>query len=208
MARHHSQSSLPCTDMGQCRLNVFPFLNGGDFRLLEADVPARDEEIDRRVDVPIMPSTTTATNPLSDYEALSTLWATACSARGTDLRGESLIHLDVLGPVPRGFVAKLRSKQRPAGIEHGFGQAGSGQSGAIDVADADAPVLAHETRGQLVQEVLTAVRDPGVDGPNAAPVSVGQHHGERIVISFGINNLDAEFSCEFTRLASRPQRQS
>src|SRR5487761_34497 len=59
-------------------LNVFPSLKGGDFRLPEADVPARDEEIDCRVDVPVMPSTTAATAPLSYYEALSTLWAAAC----------------------------------------------------------------------------------------------------------------------------------
>src|SRR5487761_107996 len=77
-------------------VNVFPSLKRGDFRLLEADVPARDEEIDRRVDVPVMRSTTSATAPLSHYEALSTLWAAACTARGTDLRGRSLVNLDVL----------------------------------------------------------------------------------------------------------------
>jgi len=95
--------------------NVFPSLKGGDFRLPEADVPARDEEIDRRVDVPIMPNTTAATAPLSHYEALSTLWAAAYTARGTDLRGESLVNLDVLTPVPHGFVVELGSKLRPAG---------------------------------------------------------------------------------------------
>src|SRR6185437_10307195 len=58
-------------------VNVFPSLKGGDFRPLDADVPARDEDIDRRVDVPIMPSTASATDPVSHYEALSTLWAAA-----------------------------------------------------------------------------------------------------------------------------------
>ncbi len=131
------------------RVNVFPSLNGGDFRLPEADVPARDEEIDRRVDVPVMPSTTAATAPVPYYEALSTLWAAACAARGGDLRGESLVNLDVLGPMSRGFGVKLGSKLRPAGIEHGLGQAGSGQSAGIDVADAEAPVLAHDGRRAL-----------------------------------------------------------
>ena len=74
-----------------------------------------------------MPSTTSATDPLSDYEALSTLWAAARSARGTDLRGKSLVNLDVLTPVPQGFIAEPRSKLRPAGIEYGFGQAGSAE---------------------------------------------------------------------------------
>src|SRR5690348_3536827 len=89
-----------------------------------------------------MPSTTLATDPLSNYEALSTLWAAARSARGTDLRGKSLLNLDVLTPVPQGFVAELKSKLRPAGIEHGFAQAGSDQSAGTDIADADAPIFA------------------------------------------------------------------
>jgi hypothetical protein len=46
-----------------------------------------------------MPSTTAATAPLSYYEALSTLRAAACTARGTDLRGESLVNFDVFGKV-------------------------------------------------------------------------------------------------------------
>ena len=133
---------------------------------MEADVPAREEDIDCRVDVPIMPSTTATTAPLSDYEALSTLWAAAHSARGTDLRGKSLVNLDVLSPVPDGLIADLRSKLRPAGIEYGLGQAGAGQSRGIDITDADASVLAHQPRGQLVQEVLAAGGNLRVDGPH------------------------------------------
>ena len=113
-----------------------------------------------------MPSTTVATAPLSHYEALSTLWAAAHSARGTDLRGKSLVNLDVLSPVPDGLVADLGSKLRPAGIEYGLGQAGAGQCRRIDVTDTDAPVLAHEPRGQLVQEVPAAGGNLRVDGPH------------------------------------------
>ncbi|HEX4268042.1 MAG TPA: hypothetical protein VHY36_09165, partial [Steroidobacteraceae bacterium] len=75
-------------------LNVFRSLKGGDYRLLEADVPAQDEDIDSRVDVSIMRSTTSATDPVSHYEVLSTFWAAACAARGTDLRGQSLVNLE------------------------------------------------------------------------------------------------------------------
>src|SRR5487761_441602 len=293
---------------------------GGDFRLPEADVPARDEDIDSRVDVPVMPSTTSVANPLSYYEAFSTLWAAACTAHGTDLRGKSLVHLDVLGCVPCGFVAQLRSKRRPAGIEHGLGQAGSGKPTAIDVADAHAPALAHEPRGELMQEMFATVGDLGVDSPDTGlspsplgggkrqlvfavdawglkrnppqgfsappsrplsagiardrklladrlhgirvqaeefagaageldqvkarrpalvvppsgvldlpaivpdpihvpslspkmptgggildPVPVREHHGDKVLGPFEINNPDAEFSCAFTRLTSRPQ---
>ncbi|HEY6514796.1 MAG TPA: hypothetical protein VIY50_01540 [Steroidobacteraceae bacterium] len=90
-----------------------------------------------------MPSTTAATDPLSYYEVLSASWTAARTARGTDLRGQSLVNLDVFSSVPDGLVAELGSKLRPACIEHGLGQAGSGESSRIDVADAgaDAPVL-------------------------------------------------------------------
>ncbi|MGB6487206.1 MAG: hypothetical protein WBE91_10025 [Steroidobacteraceae bacterium] len=114
-----------------------------------------------------MQSTTAATDPLSYYEVFSALWAAARAARGTNLRGEPLINFDVLSPVPHGFVAKLGSKLRPAGIEHGLRQAGSGKSVGIDVADTDAPVLLHYARGQVVQKMLATIRDLGVDSPHA-----------------------------------------
>lgn len=121
------------------------------------------------------------------------MWTAACTARGTDLRGKSLINLDVLTPVPQGFIAKLGSKLRPAGIEHGFGQAGSGQSVRIDIADADAPVLAHEPRGQLVQEMLATVRNLRVDGPHPRLASGALCSGERplepAVDSWGLDLL-------------------
>jgi hypothetical protein len=114
-----------------------------------------------------MPSTTATTDPLSHYEVLSTFWAAARTACGTDLRGQSLVNLDVLGPVPHGFVVELGSKLRPAGIEHGLGQAGSGQSTGIDIADADAPVLPDQSHRQPMQEMPATVRDLGVDGSHA-----------------------------------------
>lgn len=115
--------------------------------------------MDSRVDVPVMPSTTATTNPLSYYEVFSTFWAAAHTACGTDLRGHSLVNLDVFGSVPDGFVAELRSKLRPAGIEHGPGQAGPGQCTEIDVADADAPVAVCIPRdGKLLADRLHGVR--------------------------------------------------
>jgi hypothetical protein len=112
-----------------------------------------------------MPSTAATTDPLSHYEVLSTFWAAARTACGTDLRGQSLVNFDVLGPVPHGFVAELGSKLRPAGIENGLGQAGSGQSTRLDIADADAAVFPHEPRRKQMQEMLAAVHDLRVDGP-------------------------------------------
>ena len=106
-----------------------------------------------------MPNTAHTTNPLSYSEAFSTFRAAECTARGTDLRGKSLVNLDVFGPVPNGLVAELGSKLRPAGIQNGLRHAGLGKSGSIHVADADAPVLPHEVGRQPMQEVLTAVGD-------------------------------------------------
>ncbi|MGB6486877.1 MAG: hypothetical protein WBE91_08350, partial [Steroidobacteraceae bacterium] len=129
-----------------------------------------------------MRSTTAATHPVSYYEVLSTFWAAACAARGTDLRGQSLVNLDVLGPVLDSFVVELESKLRPAGIEYGLGQAGSGQSTGIDIADADAPVLPHKPGGQPMQEVFTTVRDLGVDGPYAGPAPGTLSDGECLLV--------------------------
>ncbi|HEX4268240.1 MAG TPA: hypothetical protein VHY36_10155 [Steroidobacteraceae bacterium] len=74
-----------------------------------------------------MRSTTSATEPVSYYEVLSAFRAAACAARGTDLRGQSLVDLDVFGSMLNSFVVELRSKLRPAGIEYGLRQAGFGK---------------------------------------------------------------------------------
>ena len=130
-----------------------------------------------------MPSTTSTTDPVPYYEVLSTFWAAACTARGTDLRGQMLINLEVLSPVPDGFVAELGSKLRPAGVEDGLRQAGSGESAGIDVADADAPILPHEPRGQLVQEMPATVRNLGVDGPHPQLAPSTLRDGELSLVS-------------------------
>ena len=129
-----------------------------------------------------MRSTASATDPVSYSEVLSAFWAAARAACGTDLRGQSLVNLEVLGPVLNSFVAELESKLRPAGIEYGLGQAGSGQSTGINVPDADAPVLAHEPGGQLMQEVLPTVRDLGVDGSNSGLAPGTLRNGERLLV--------------------------
>ena len=138
-----------------------------------------------------MSRTTSATGPLSYYEVLSTFWAAACAARGTDLRGQPLFNFDVLSPVPYGFVAELGSKLRPAGIEHGFRQAGSGKCAGIDVADANAPVFLHEACRQAMEEVLATVRDFGVDGlnPEVAPRALCDRE-RRFMLSIDARRLD------------------
>jgi hypothetical protein len=80
------------------------------------------------------------------------------------------------------FVVELGSKLRPAGIEYGLRQAGFGKSTGIDIADADAPVLAYEPGGEFMQEVLATVPDLGVNGSSAglAPGTLGD--SERLLV--------------------------
>ena len=80
------------------------------------------------------------------------------------------------------LVVELGSKLRPAGIENGLRQAGFGKSTGIDVADADAPVLAHEPGGEHMQKVIATVRDLGVDGSNAGLASGTLCGGERSLV--------------------------
>jgi hypothetical protein len=101
-----------------------------------------------------MRSTTSATDPVSYYKVFSNFWAAACAARGTDLRGQSLVNLEVLCPMLDSLVVELGSKLRPAGIEYGLRQAGFGKPTGIYAADADAPVLPHEPGGERMQKVL------------------------------------------------------
>ena len=145
-----------------------------------------------------MPSTASATDPVSHYEAFSTLWAAARSARGTDLRGESLINLDVLSTVPESFVAELPSKLRPASIEHGLSQAGSGQSPGIDIADEDTPVF------ELFADSLHSVRVQAKELAAAAgPIPIRKQHLDKVAGTCKINNPDAKFSRELVRFYSR-----
>jgi hypothetical protein len=115
-----------------------------------------------------MRSTTSATDPVSYYEVLSTFWAVACAARGTDLRGQSLVNLEVLGSKLDSFVVELGSKLRPAGIEYGLRQAGSGKPTGIYVADADAPVLPHEPGGERAAAAKLTVERAAESEPISA----------------------------------------
>jgi len=118
-----------------------------DLRLLEADIPARSEDIDSGVDVPIMSNTALAAHPLSYSEVCDTFRAADCAAARTHLGCPSFVNLKVLGPVPYGFVAELTTKLRPACIEHGFGEAGTSQSGGVHIPDYNKSVLTNKAVG-------------------------------------------------------------
>ena len=61
------------------------------------------------------------------------------------------------------LVPEQGSQRRPARIEHGLGHRCPSQGSGVDVADEDRPVLAHQTVGELVQVILSAVGDLRVD---------------------------------------------
>src|SRR6516165_9797685 len=137
-----------------------------------------------------MLNTALKTSPLSDYEALSTLWAAECAAPGTDLRGEALVNFDVLGPVPDGLVAELGSKLRPAGIEDRLRHAGPGEARGVDVPDDDTPVLTDKPRGEFVQKMLAAVSYLGVDGTHSDFTAGALRAGELRGVSGRVPRID------------------
>ena len=142
-----------------------------------------------------MLNTALRTHPLSYSEVCDTFGAAGCTAARTHLGGEALINLNVLGPVPYGFVAELGSKLRPAGIQDGLSQARSGKSGGVDVTDADARILAHEPCRELVQEVSTAIGDLGVKSPYAALVRRALCDGELLGVSREVSRVIDLLSC-------------
>ncbi|HEX5459906.1 MAG TPA: septal ring lytic transglycosylase RlpA family protein [Steroidobacteraceae bacterium] len=83
-----------------------------------------------------MPSAASATDPVSHYEAPSTLWAAARTARGTDLRGQSLVNLDVLSAVVLAAVllalAGCASRPRAQAPGRGYCVAGHGCYRVLD----------------------------------------------------------------------------
>jgi hypothetical protein len=134
-----------------------------------------------------MPSTTAATAPLSDYEALSTSWAAACTARGTDLRGESLVNRDVLGqvqvPAATGILGEASAAELP-----------------LDGAAEPEPVPPPE-KDPVHLPSLSPKMPTG--GRILDPVPVRKHHGERVTGTLEIDNPDAEFLGALTRFISR-----
>jgi len=139
-----------------------------------------------------MRDTALSTTSVSYFKVCDTFGAADCAAARTDLSREALINLDVLGPVPDGFVAELGSKLRPTCIEYGFRHTGPGEARRIHVANANASIGAHESRGFDVMEMSAAIGDLSVDCLHSLLAPGALCDGERFSVLGevpGISNL-------------------
>jgi len=108
-----------------------------------------------------------AASPCSYSSACDTLWATACRARRTDLGRKRFIDFSERDPCESAFIPEHRSKCRPPRIQHRLRVRCLREGRGLYVTDKDSAVLAHQSSGELVQGVLSAIGDFGVNRPHA-----------------------------------------
>src|ERR1700757_3821832 len=107
------------------------------------------------------------TSPAPHGESFKPLGALARAADGALLGGVALVDLPEPSACVIALVLQHGSVAAPAGVVHALGEPRSSQLGGIHIADEDGRVLAHARRGVLVQEVLPAVGDLGVQRTHA-----------------------------------------
>jgi hypothetical protein len=136
-----------------------------------------EEDILSRVDVPIMRNTTLRTYPTSYSELCDTFRPRLGMARRTDSGRERFIHFLAPSPVRNRFVAEHASEGRPACIEHGFRQAGFGESGGVHIADCNSIVA------EIPDEITGARLAVEESGERLDAVSIHQQHRGKLMPS-------------------------
>ena len=131
----------------------------------------RPENIDSGIHVPIMNRATMHTRPHSLIQTWETFRARYATASGAGLGRKSLGHLNVLNPVPHGFIAEHFLEGVPACIGNGLCQRHLFQGRGFDVAHDDFSVTLHKRRRLLVKVMLARVLNLGMDGLDAAAIS-------------------------------------
>jgi hypothetical protein len=121
-----------------------------------------EEDIQSRVDIPIMRYTTLRTDPASYSEVCDTFRPRLARARRTVSGRERFIDFLVPGSVRNRFVAKHASEGRPPCIEHRLCHAGLGESGGIHITDRDVIELSNYAGRELMVKVTTGIGDTGV----------------------------------------------
>jgi hypothetical protein len=111
-----------------------------------------------------MPSIAVIANPGSYSQARWTVWAAARAARRTPCGSTRLHSLDIARSVPAGFVAELRSKLRPGGVDRRFSLRSIGQRFCNNVADYNQSVFTRQFRRQDMQVVSACIGDLRVNG--------------------------------------------
>jgi len=143
-------------------------------------VMPHSENVRSSVDITVMTDTAITTRPLSYSKVCDTSRPRRrqLAARRTDLGAEPFIDFFVPSPVPNGFETEHVSKGRPAGVIHRLRHAGLGESRCVDVPYRDVVELPHDPVRELVQEVATIVRDPGVDVSSLPLLPRALRHGK------------------------------
>src|ERR1700689_4093052 len=143
-------------------VDILPVLKSSD-SLRRRSMSRTEEDITSRVDVPIMRNTTLSTYPASYSELCDTFRPRLGMARRTDSGRERFVHFLVPSPVRNRFVTEHASEGRPACIEHGFRQAGLGESGGVHIADCNMIELSHDESRALMVKVTASIGDTGVN---------------------------------------------
>ena len=134
-------------------------------------LPARQVEVDRRIEIAVMGAFTLGTNPLphSEREAFQNMPAPMAAFA----RREKPIDQPKFPPIAFALVFQHLSERPKGRIRDGIGQATVANHPVhAQVLNADPVELTHQTRGCLIQGILTGVSDPFLDPShaNALPV--------------------------------------
>src|SRR5262245_38583413 len=116
------------------------------------------------VEITIMDRTTCAADPLPDPKTFSTLWAAEACALATGLGCVALAHLCEGNPCVIAFVSDKVAQHRPGHVEGGFALPRRDLPLGRDIADKDRAAGIDDGAGELVQGILAAVGDLGVQG--------------------------------------------
>src|SRR5262245_54711791 len=111
-----------------------------------------------------MDRTTCAADPLPDPKTFSTFWAGGVCALGTGLGCVALAHLCEGNPCVIAFVSDKVAQHRPGHVERGFALPRRDLPLGRDIADKDRAAGIDDGAGELVQGILAAVGDLGVQG--------------------------------------------
>ena len=114
-----------------------------------------------------MQSTACRANPLSYSQACDTFRAADRTAIGTGLGSPRLVSLNVLSPMPHGFVSEESTEHRPACIVDRLGHWASSEGGRIHVADDYSSIFGSDRVRCAVEKVFSDVGYLGVYRPRS-----------------------------------------
>lgn len=191
--------------------NVFPAIKGEALRELQADVPAREEDIDSTVNVTIMRNAT-ATRPSSLTQPRQTFRPGNASTRVAGLRRPSLVNFNKRCAPSGGLVFQHLSERAPACIQDRFGHLGLCEGGSVHISNGDQSILASQFGARDMKMVVPSVGDLGMDRAYSAfvPSALRRTEGDFVLpimlqgrdftsIAAYSKGFQAEINANFTR---------